>query len=88
MSKTLVTGGTGFVGLHLARELARRGDDLRLLVREASNIGPLEGIDWELAKGDVTDRDSVRKAMRGSNGSSTSPGRLRCRRAAATASTR
>jgi dihydroflavonol-4-reductase len=65
MSKTLVTGGTGFVGLHLARELARRGDDLRLLVREASNLGPLEGIDWELAKGDVTDRDSVRKAMKG-----------------------
>jgi dihydroflavonol-4-reductase len=65
MSKTLVTGGTGFVGLHLARELARRGDDLRLLVREASNIDPLEGIDWEPAKGDVTDRDSVRRAMKG-----------------------
>ena len=63
MAKTLVTGGTGFVGLHLARELARRGDDLRLLVREGSNTEPLEGIDWEPAKGDVTDRDSVRRAM-------------------------
>lgn len=65
MAKTLVTGGTGFVGLHLARELARRGDDLRLLVREGSNTEPLEGIDWEPAKGDVTDRDSVRRAMSG-----------------------
>jgi dihydroflavonol-4-reductase len=65
MVKTLVTGGTGFVGLHLARELARRGDDLRLLVREGSNTESLEGIDWEPAQGDVTDRDSVRRAMSG-----------------------
>jgi dihydroflavonol-4-reductase len=65
MAKTLVTGGTGFVGLHLARELVRRGDDLRLLVREGSNTEPLEGIDWERAQGDVTNRDSVRRAMSG-----------------------
>ncbi|HEY7266986.1 MAG TPA: NAD-dependent epimerase/dehydratase family protein [Solirubrobacterales bacterium] len=64
MGKTLVTGGTGFVGLHVARALARRGDELRLLVRERSNIKPLEGIEWEPAKGDVTDRDSVRRAMK------------------------
>jgi dihydroflavonol-4-reductase len=65
MAKTLVTGGTGFVGLHVARELERRGDDLRLLVREGSNLEPLEGIDYERAVGDVTDRDSVRRAMQG-----------------------
>jgi len=65
MAKTLVTGATGFVGLHLAKELARRGDELRLLVREGSNTAPLEGIEWERALGDVTDRDAVRKAMSG-----------------------
>jgi dihydroflavonol-4-reductase len=65
MGKTLVTGGTGFVGLHLVRELARRGDELRLLVREQSNIEPLRGIEWERASGDVTDRDSVGRAMKG-----------------------
>jgi dihydroflavonol-4-reductase len=65
VSKTLVTGGTGFVGLHLVRELARRGDDLRLLVRAGSDAEPLQGIEWERAVGDVTDRDSVRKAMEG-----------------------
>ena len=65
MAKTLVTGGTGFVGLHVARELERRGDDLRLLVREDSNLEPLEGLDFERAVGDVTDRDSVRRAMKG-----------------------
>jgi dihydroflavonol-4-reductase len=63
-SKTLVTGGTGFVGLHLVRELARRGDELRLLVREGANTAPLAGIEWERATGDVTDRDSVRRAMK------------------------
>ncbi len=65
MAKTLVTGGTGFVGVHLVRELARRGDRLRLLVREQSNTAPLEGIEWEPATGDVTDRDAVRRAMQG-----------------------
>src|SRR3954463_5048306 len=64
-AKTLVTGGTGFVGLHLVRELARRGDELRLLVRDQSNTVPLEGIEWERSTGDVTDRDSVRRAMQG-----------------------
>jgi dihydroflavonol-4-reductase len=65
MAKTLVTGGTGFVGVHLVTELARRGDDLRLLVRDRSNVEPLQGIDWERASGDVTDRESVRRAMKG-----------------------
>jgi len=65
MSKTLVTGGTGFVGVHLVSELARRGDDLRLLVRDQSNTEPLKGIEFERASGDVTDRESVRKAMTG-----------------------
>jgi dihydroflavonol-4-reductase len=65
MAKTLVTGGTGFVGLHVARELAQRGDELRLLVREQSNLEPLEGLEFERAVGDVTDRDSVRMAMKG-----------------------
>jgi dihydroflavonol-4-reductase len=65
MAKTLVTGGTGFVGLHVVRELAGRGDELRLLVREGSNTEPLGGIEWERAVGDVTDRESVRKAMKG-----------------------
>src|SRR4029453_628548 len=65
MGKTLVTGGTGFVGLHLVRKLARRGDQLRLLVREQSNPAPLQGMGWERGSGDVTDRDSVRRAMQG-----------------------
>lgn len=65
MAKTLVTGGTGFIGSHLVKALARRGDELRLLVREGREVDHLDAIEWERATGDVTDRDSVRKAMKG-----------------------
>jgi dihydroflavonol-4-reductase len=65
MSKTLVTGASGFLGSHLARALARRGDDLRLLARRSSNLGHLDELDFERATGDVTDRRAVRRAMSG-----------------------
>ena len=64
-TKTLVTGGTGFIGSHLVRELARRGDELRLLMRESSSTAYLDGISYERAVGDVRDRDAVRKSMKG-----------------------
>jgi dihydroflavonol-4-reductase len=65
MPKTLVTGGSGFLGSHLARALAERGDDLRLLARRTSGLGHLEDIDFERVNGDVTDRRAVRRAMQG-----------------------
>jgi dihydroflavonol-4-reductase len=65
VGKTLVTGGTGFVGTHLVRALAERGDELRLLARRSSDVGSLSGIEFERATGDVTDRRAVRRAMQG-----------------------
>ncbi len=65
MAKSLVTGGSGFIGSHLVHALARRGDNLRLLLRETSDVSSLEGIEFERAVGDVCDRDSVRGAMDG-----------------------
>jgi dihydroflavonol-4-reductase len=62
---TLVTGGTGFIGSHVVRALAARGDELRLLVRESSDLEPLAGMEFERVVGDVTDRGSVEKAMKG-----------------------
>ena len=65
MAKTLVTGGTGFIGSHLVQALAERGDELRLLVRRTSSLGHLAEIEFERATGDVTDRRAVRRAMKG-----------------------
>jgi dihydroflavonol-4-reductase len=63
MAKTLVTGGSGFLGSHLVRALAERGDDLRLLARRSSKLGHLDDIQYERVTGDVTDRRAVRRAM-------------------------
>jgi dihydroflavonol-4-reductase len=65
MGKTLLTGASGFLGSHLARALADRGDELRLLARRSANLEILDGIEFDRATGDVTDRRAVRRAMEG-----------------------
>ena len=65
MGTTLVTGATGFIGSHVTRALAERGDELRLLARRKSKIDLLADLDFERAIGDVTDRRAVRRAMTG-----------------------
>lgn len=65
MAKTLVTGGTGFIGSHLVRALDERGDDLRLLIRSASSADHLTDFGFERVNGDITDRRAVRRAVAG-----------------------
>lgn len=65
MGKTLVTGASGFIGSHLVRALDKRGDELRLLLRRESRTAHLEGLEYERATGDITDRRAVRRAMDG-----------------------
>jgi dihydroflavonol-4-reductase len=67
VGRTLVTGATGFIGSHLVRALAARGDELRLLVRAASRLEHLQGVEFEVVTGDVLDRDSVRRALKGAD---------------------
>jgi dihydroflavonol-4-reductase len=67
VGRTLVTGATGFIGSHLVRALAARGDELRLLVRAASRLEHLQGVEFEVVTGDVLDRDSVRRALNGAD---------------------
>jgi dihydroflavonol-4-reductase len=63
--KTLVTGATGFLGSHVARQLAGRGEDLRILVRASSNGRALDGLEAERFTGDLRDPASLRRAMAG-----------------------
>lgn len=63
--KILVTGATGFTGGHLARRLAKDGHAVRALVRNPQKGKELESLGIELAKGDLTDPDSLVPAMAG-----------------------
>ena len=65
----LVTGATGFTGGHLARTLARRGLDVRALVRPSSLDKPaardLTTAGVTLVSGDLTDAAAVARACEG-----------------------
>ncbi len=62
--KVLLTGGTGFLGKAVARQLASRGHAVPVLARETSDLRGLP-TDIEVARGDVTASDSVRAAVDG-----------------------
>jgi NADH dehydrogenase len=63
----LVTGGTGFVGPKVVHAIRARGLPVRCLVRKPSAEAAhrLESWGCELAQGDVTDPDSIRRAVEG-----------------------
>jgi len=67
MEKTyIVTGGTGFVGNNVIRELAAKGAAVRTLVRSKEKAAmALGGLKVELFLGDVRDRDAVSKLFDG-----------------------
>ncbi|MBL4848171.1 MAG: NAD-dependent epimerase/dehydratase family protein [Planctomycetes bacterium] len=58
--KVLVTGGTGFLGRHVVRELVGAGHEVRALVRNESYSLQREGASQHT--GDVLDPESVRAA--------------------------
>ena len=65
VAKTLLTGATGFIGAHLARRLAERGDDLRVTYRQGSDTRAIDDLDVERVRCDVLDRRAVRRALKG-----------------------
>ncbi len=60
----LITGGTSSIGRVLVKELAREGQQMRILARKTSNREglTLPGVDF--VYGDVTDPESIREGMK------------------------
>ncbi len=63
--RVLVTGATGFIGSSIVRELLTQGYQVRVLVREQSNTRNLDGLNIEVAYGDITNADSLGPALQG-----------------------
>jgi len=60
----LVTGATGFVGRHVADELARGGRRVRCLARPEADASHLERAGHEIARGELLDQRSLEAAVR------------------------
>jgi nucleoside-diphosphate-sugar epimerase len=70
MTHALVTGASGFTGSRLANELARRGNQVRAMVRRTSDLSLLdrsyiESGSLAVCYGDITDQQSIQEAVHG-----------------------
>src|SRR5690242_18276397 len=63
--KAFVTGATGFIGASIVRELLQDGCQVRVLARPGSDRRNLQGLDIEIAEGDLTDRASLVRGIAG-----------------------
>ena len=66
--KYFLTGATGFIGGELARLLRKEGHEVVALVRNPAKASELAAIGVQLAKGDVTEPDTLIEPMRGFDG--------------------
>ncbi|TSD58726.1 SDR family oxidoreductase [Aeromicrobium piscarium] len=64
MTRSLVTGATGYIGGRLVPQLLEAGHDVRVLVRDEAKARAREWSDQvEIAQGDATEADDVRRAL-------------------------
>jgi dihydroflavonol-4-reductase len=61
--KTLVTGSTGFLGSAILRELLDDGREVKVLVRKGTDTANIDGLDLEIAYGDLRDSASLQSAL-------------------------
>lgn len=63
MNKVLVTGATGLIGYPIVCALLKEGRRVKALVRSPEKARPILPEDCELVSGDVTDLNSIARAM-------------------------
>jgi nucleoside-diphosphate-sugar epimerase len=61
--RVFVTGGTGFIGGEVVRQLRARGDDVVCLVRNPDKGQKLTDLGCELVAGDLGDERAIRQGM-------------------------
>jgi UDP-N-acetylglucosamine/UDP-N-acetyl-alpha-D-glucosaminouronate 4-epimerase len=66
VTRVLVTGGAGFIGSNLVRELLVRGADVRVLDNfSTGSRANLDGLDIEIVEGELRSYERVHNAVRG-----------------------
>ncbi len=63
--KIFLTGGTGFIGGTVARQLRERGDEVVCLVRDPAKADQLSALGCETIAGDLGDTGAIRRGMEG-----------------------
>src|SRR6516162_5890336 len=61
----LVTGASGFLGSHVARQLVARREDVRVMLRPSSTNWAVSDLSLEYVTGDLRDPASVARATQG-----------------------
>ena len=64
MHRVLVTGGTGLIGFHLIRALEAKGEKVRVLHRNTSNLSLLRGLRIEASAGDLSTGEGLDRAVK------------------------
>ncbi|MEK9671289.1 MAG: hopanoid-associated sugar epimerase [Rhodospirillaceae bacterium] len=64
-STNLVTGASGFVGAAVVRALVARGEAVRVMVRPSSDRRNFQGLEVEVAEGDLLRPESLAHVVRG-----------------------
>jgi nucleoside-diphosphate-sugar epimerase len=63
--RVFVTGGTGFIGSEVVRQLRARGDEVVCLARSAEKAGRLSELGCTIVSGDLGEEAAIRQGMEG-----------------------